>query len=134
MNTVIYSHQTIGRFFNLCDKEIGRRCADKLRDKSGRTVLIHLHGRTDLFDLALIHDYDSVCKAHSLRLVMGNKNAGRILLDMNILKLGSHRYAELGIQIGQRFIHQENLRFYNDCPGYGNPLSLSARHLRRITV
>ena len=134
MNIIVYSHQAVCCLFDLCDKEIGRRRTDEFCDKSGRTVLIYLHGRADLLDPALVHDDDSVCKAHGLRLVMSNENAGGILLDMDILQLGSHRHTELCIQVGQRFVHQEDLRLYNDRPGYGNPLSLTARHLRRITV
>ena len=33
------------------------------------------------------------------------------------LQLGSHRHTELCIQVGQWFVHQENLRLHNNRPG-----------------
>ena len=39
-----------------------------------------------------------------------------------------------GVEIGQRLVHQEDLRLPDDGPGQGHPLALAARELGRLAV
>ncbi len=53
---------------------------------------------------------------------------------MQLGDLGSHLYTELGIQVGQRLIHQEDAGITDDCTAHGNTLSLSTGKSLRLTV
>ena len=47
--------------------------------------------------------------------------------------LGAHLHAELGVQVGQRFVHQEDLRLADDGAAQGDALALAAGERLRLT-
>ncbi len=51
-----------------------------------------------------------------------------------MLQLGPHMAAQLGIEIGQRFVHQEHRRAADDRPCERDALALAARQLARIAI
>ena len=53
---------------------------------------------------------------------------------MQLLDLGAHRDAQLGIEIGERLVEQEHLRIAHDGAAHGDALALAAGELARIAV
>ena len=76
-----------------------------------------LLGRAHLLDDTILHDHNPVTQRHGFRLIVGNINEGGVDALAEHQDLSAHLVAQLGIQIGQRFIHQEHLRLsYNGTP------------------
>ncbi|MCY1366601.1 hypothetical protein D9M69_535050 [compost metagenome] len=48
--------------------------------------------------------------------------------------LGAHFHAQLGVQVGQRLVEQEQLRVARQRPAHGHALALAARELGRAAV
>ena len=65
---------------------------------------------------------------------MGYIDHGRAGLDVQALQLGTHIYAELCVKVGQRLVHQQQMRLGSDSTGDCNALLLAAGQLGRITV
>ncbi len=53
---------------------------------------------------------------------------------MQFLDLGAHGDAQLGIEVGERFVEKEDLRIAHDRPAHGDALALAAGELARIAV
>ena len=49
-------------------------------------------------------------------------------------ELSTHLVTELGVQIGQRLVHQEDLGVTHDGAADGDALTLTARERLRLTV
>ncbi len=63
---------------------------------------------------------------HGLGLVVGNVDEGGVDLLAQLDDLGAHLVAQLGIQVGQRLVHQEDLRVADDGAADGDALALAA--------
>ena len=88
----------------------------------------------DLLDEAVLHDDDARAHGHSLGLVMRNVDEGRLQALMQLGDLGTHLHAQLGVEVGERFVHQEDLRVADDCTAEGDALTLTAGQSLRLTV
>ena len=86
----------------------------------------HLLGRAHLLNEALLHDDNPVSQRHSLGLVMGDIDEGRVHLLAQLEDFRAHLVAELGVQVGEGFVHQEYLGLPDDGPADGNSLALAA--------
>ena len=53
---------------------------------------------------------------------------------METLELIAHLKPQLGVQVGQRLIHEQHRRFRGQGAGNGYTLLLSAGQFRRVTV
>ena len=53
---------------------------------------------------------------------------------MELRDFGTHRNAQLGVQVGQRFVKQEDLWFTHDGAAQGNTLALAAGQSLRLPV
>ena len=73
-------------------------------------------------------------QSHRLDLVVGDIDRGDAERALHMLQLGAHMAAQLGIEIGQRFVHQEHRRAADDRPCERNALTLAARQLARIAI
>ena len=94
-------------------------------------MVVDLVRRADLLDMARPHHHDPLGQRHRLDLVMGDVDDRRAHFLMQLLDLGAHVGAKLGVQIGQRLVEQEHLRIAHDRPAHGDALALAARKLRR---
>ena len=90
--------------------------------------------RGDLLDNAVLHDHDAVAEGHSLGLVVGNVDEGALDLVTQLNELGTHLVTKLGIQVGQRLVHQEDLGVTHDGAADGDALALAARERLGLTV
>ena len=48
--------------------------------------------------------------------------------------LGPHLHPELGVEVGQRLVHEERGRLADDRPAHGHPLALAAGQLAGLAV
>ena len=62
---------------------------------------------------------------------MGHIDCGRVQVLLQPLELCAHLRAELGVEIRQRLVHQEDLRPTDHGPPQRNALLLSAGELAR---
>ena len=88
--------------------------------------MIELVRRPHLLDHAVIHHDHPVGERHRLHLVVCHIDRGRPDPLVDALDLGAHLHAELGIEIGERLVEQEDLRVAHDGTAHGNALALAA--------
>ena len=65
---------------------------------------------------------------------MGDVDEGGVDLLAQLDDLGAHLVAELGVEVGQRLVHQEDLRVPDDGAADGDTLPLAAGQRLRLTV
>ena len=65
---------------------------------------------------------------------MRNVDEGRLQALMQLGDLGTHLHAQLGVEVGERFVHQEDLRVTDDCAAERNALTLTAGQSLRLAV
>ncbi len=53
---------------------------------------------------------------------------------MQFLDLGAHRDAQLGVEVRQRLVEQEDLRIAHDGAAHGDALALAAGKLARVAL
>ena len=90
-------------------------------------MVIQFLRRPDLFDDAVIHDYDPISQGHGFHLVMRHIHGGCIHRLMHLLDFGAHLHAQLGVQVGKRFVKQEDFGVAHNGAAHGNTLALPAR-------
>ena len=96
-----------------CDEEVGRVIEDFL-------------GSADLLDITVAHDDDTITERHGLSLVMGNVNEGGVDTLTELDDLSTHLITQLCVEVGERLVHQHDLRVTDDSAADGNTLSLAA--------
>ena len=82
--------------------------------------------RADLLDDAVLHNDDTVAQSHGLRLVVGHVDKGGVDALAQLDQLCPHLVAELGVQVGQRLVHQQDLRLPDDGAADSHALTLAA--------
>jgi hypothetical protein len=87
-------------------------------------------GAADLLDDAVVHDHDLVGHGHGLDLVVRDVDRGGLQALVQLLDLGAHLHAQLGVEVGQRLVEQEHLRVAHDGAAHGHALALAAGELR----
>ena len=107
-------------------KEVHLRRTDETGYEQVGGVIEDLLRRADLLDKAVAHDNDPVAQGHGLGLVVGNIDKGGVDLLAQLDDLGAHLVTELGVQVGQRLVHQEHLGLTDDGAADGHTLALAA--------
>ena len=86
--------------------------------------------RAALDDLAEIEHRDLVGQRQRLGLVVGDVDGGDAEPLLQALELDPHLLAQLGVEIGQRLVEQQDLRLAHQAAREGEPLLLAAGKLR----
>ena len=82
--------------------------------------------RAHLHDAPLVEHADPIGHGQRLDLVVRDEE-GRIALSLlQVLQLHPQRLAQLGVQIRERLVHQEDPRVAHDRPADGHALHLAA--------
>ena len=99
-----------------------------------RGLLVDLARRADLHDAALVHHRDLVRQRQRLALVVGDVD--RVMPSSRWSRLSSKRMrlAQLGVEIGQRLVEQQQLRLDHERAGQREALLLAAGELGRLAV
>jgi hypothetical protein len=96
--------------------------------------LIKLARGAKLQDAPAIHQRNAVRHRHRLDLVVRDIDEGGAQPLVQQGKLLAHMGAQLGVQIGQGFVHQEGGRVADQRPGEGHALALAAGQFGRAAV
>src|SRR5205823_12235948 len=83
-------------------------------DELVRRLPVQLERLADLLDPAVLHDDDPIAERHRLDLVVGHVDRGGLEALVKPLQLDAHLDAELGVQVGERFVEEEELRVAYD--------------------
>ena len=124
----------VAGLFELGVEEVHLRCADEAGDEEVRRVVEDLLRGADLLDEAVAHDDDAVAQGHGLGLVVGDVDEGGVDPLAQLDYLRAHLVAELGVEVGQGFVHEEDLRLADDGAADGDTLALAAGEGLRLAV
>ena len=108
--------------------------ADEAGDEQVDGPVVELLGRRDLLQLALAHHGDAVAHGHRLDLVVGHVDRGHAELVLQAADLGAHLHAQLGVEVGERLVHEERLRLAHDGAPHGDALALAAGEGARLAI
>ena len=108
--------------------------ADEAGDEARRRVVVEFLRRADLLDAAVVHHHDAVGQRHRLDLVVGDVDRGGADRLVHLLDLGAHLHAQLGVEVGQRLVEQEDLRVAHDGAAHRDALALAAGQRLRLAV
>ena len=84
--------------------------------------------------LARTQDDDAVGQCHRLDLVVGDIDDRGLHLPVQALDFRAHLGAQLGIEIGERLVEQEDIGMTNDGAAHSDPLTLASGELARLAV
>ena len=76
-----------------------------------------------------MHDGDPVGNRQGFFLVVGDIHRGNAHLLLDVFDGVAHLHTQLGVQVGQGFVHQQHLGMDDDGPGQGHALLLAAGEL-----
>ena len=88
----------------------------------------------NLLDDAVLHDHDAIAEGHGLGLVVSDVDERTLDLVAQLDELGTHLVTQLGVQVGQWLVHQEDLRITHDGAADSDTLALAARKRLGLTV
>ena len=108
-------------------QEVHGRGAHLGRHEAVDGLVEQLVGRAGLGDPALADDGDPLSHAQGLELVGRGVEHGHAELAVEPLELGAGVVAQLGVEVGQRLVEQEQLRATDQRPADGDPLLLATR-------
>ena len=81
-----------------------------------------------------LHDRDAVAHGHGLDLVVGDVDGGGAQPLVQPRDLGAGLDAQLGVQVGERLVHQEHGRLAHDGAAQRHALALAAGESLRLAV
>ena len=133
--------QIHGVFADLClavDHRVGvdvhRRGADEASDEDVGRTIVQLGRGADLLQDTELDNGDAVTHGQSFGLIVGHVQGGDTQLALQSSDLGTGLHAELGIKVGQRLIHEEDLRLTDDCTTHSHTLTLTTGQSLRLTI
>ncbi len=106
--------------------------AHEIRDHAVGGTGIDLERRPVLLHASEIHDRDLVRQRQRLGLVVGDVDESDPGAALQFLELGAHALAQLGVEIGQRLVEQQDVGLDHQRAGERNALLLAAGQLARI--
>ena len=83
-------------------------------------------GDVDLLQLPFPQDDDSIAHRHRLDLIVGHVDGRRADLALDAGDLGSHLDAQLGVEVRERLVHQQDPWIPDDRAAHRDPLALTA--------
>ena len=108
--------------------------ADKAGDELVGRVVVEIQRAPDLFDDAVAQHDDGIGERHGLDLVVGDVDDGGLQFLVEARDLDAHVHPQLGIEVGQGLVEQEDLRIAHDGAADGDALTLAARELLGIAI
>ncbi len=83
---------------------------------------------------AVLEHQNAVAHGHRFDLVVRHVNEGGAQPLVQFGNLGAGRNAQLGVEIGERLVHEEDGRFAHDGPADGDALTLTTGKRFRLAV
>ena len=91
--------------------------------------LEEIERRSLLLDRPVAEQHDAIGEGHGLDLVVGDVNHRLAQLLVETLDLGAHLVAQLGVEVRERLVEQEQARVAHDCAADRDALALPAGEL-----
>ena len=107
-------------------EQVHRRVADEPRDKRVGGPIIELIGRSKLLQFAHRKHCDAVGHRQGLSLVVGHQDAGHAQALLQAPDLSAGLQPDLRVQVGERLVQQQHLRFLDQRTRQRRPLLLAA--------
>jgi len=115
-------------------EEVHRRRADEAGDEQVDRLLVDLERRAHLLQLAALHHGDAVAHRHRLDLVVGDVHGRGLERLLKLRDLGAGLHPQLGVEVRQRLVEQEDRRLAHDRAADRDPLALAAGELLRLAL
>ena len=114
--------------------QVHRRAADEGGDIDGVRPGENVRRTSDLLDLALHEDRHPVGQRHGLLLVVRDVDCRHAEGALQLLELDPRLEPELGVEIGERLVEEEQPRLAHDGAREGAALLLAAGQLAGLAV
>src|SRR5437899_211658 len=114
--------------------KVHRWRAEKGGDESVSGIVIDISRSAELANHTFIEHHDPVAHRHGFHLIVGDVNSCRTDAAMKTLKLFARGGAQLGVEVGERFVKKKDRRFADDRAGQGDPLPLTTGQLSRLPI
>ena len=88
----------------------------------------------DLLDAAFVHDDDPVADGQRLLLVVRHVDEHQAELALERSQLHPHPQPQEAVEVAERLVQQQGLRFHHEHAGQRHPLLLAARERARLAV
>ena len=108
--------------------------ADEAGDEEIVGIVVERQRRADLLDAAVAQHDDLVGQRHRLDLVVRHVDHGGAEALVQLGDLDAHLHAQLGIEIGERLVEQEDCGLAHDGAADSDALALAAGKLPRLAV
>ena len=108
--------------------------ADEARDKGVFGVGIYLLGCADLHDVTGLHDGNAVGDGERLLLVVGDVDGRDTKAALELFDDGAHLHTQLGIEVGERLVHQKHARLDDKGTRQRDALLLTAGEVARLAL
>ena len=115
-------------------KEVHRQPPKEGSDEAIRRIAVDASGRIVLLQPAIREHQHPVAHRERVVLVVGDVNKGGAKDVVKASQLLPHRDPQVGVQVAQRFIQQEDPRFADDGAAERNPLPLATAQLAGIAT
>ena len=110
------------------------RPADEAGDEAVRRKVVELLLGPDLLDHAARHDDQAVGHRQRFLLIVGDHQGREPQGALELADLDPHLLAELGVEVRERLVEEEQLRLDDERAGQRHALLLAARQLAREAV
>ncbi len=108
--------------------------ADEIGDEAAHRPAVYRIRVADLLDASFVHDHDAVGDGERLRLVVRHVKRGDAEAPLQVANLDAHAFAELGVEIGERLVEEEDVRLRGHGARQSHALLLSARELSGLAA
>jgi hypothetical protein len=105
--------------------------AHEVGDEQGARLAVELLRRSLLLDHAVVEQQDPVRHCHRLVLVVRDDERGQAHLQDQLAQPRARLLAQLGVEVGERLVHQDDGRVVDQCARDRDPLLLPAGELVR---
>src|ERR1022692_3082240 len=100
---------------------------DEIGNEETCRVRVDLLRRAHLLHASAVHHHDAIGKAHGLVLVVRHVDGRRAQALLQAPQFAAHLHPQLGVEVGQRFIEQQEIRLHDQCTRQCDALLLTAR-------
>ncbi|OPZ51435.1 MAG: hypothetical protein BWY91_02682 [bacterium ADurb.BinA028] len=97
-------------------------------------MVVHVARGVALLEVAVLEDRNAVTHGHGLGLVVGDVDRGDAEAALQRRDLGAGLHAQLGVEVGQRLVHEEDLGGADDGAAHGNTLTLTTGEGLRLAL
>ncbi|MNJ37996.1 hypothetical protein D3C77_328330 [compost metagenome] len=120
--------------YNCTIDKVHCRGTDKSSNENIRWLVVQLFRGSSLLNDTVLHNNDTVTHRHSLCLVMRYINTSCFETFNQLCNFRTHLTTEFSIQVGKRFVHEEDLWIADNRASQGNPLTLTTGKCLRFTI